>query len=148
MTKEAGATLTIPPRWKPTQFTVHFEGDDLAGDQVPFAGTMVAQLRTDVRPGSVAAAIKDADISSVRRSLPGMRVVDSGNVDLEGAKVEFVEWTYPDVALGGVRQAVFYLDLDGDLYTLTATHRIDRFDAVRPDVIAVVRSLLQGWRTR
>ncbi len=145
MTKDAGATLRIPDCWKPTQFTIHFEGADLSEDRIPFAGTMVVQLRTDVRSGSVPAAVRDADVSSVRRSLPGMRVLEQGEVELDGTKVELVEWTYPDASVGGVRQAVFYLLLDGDLYTLTATQRSDRFEAIRGDVLAFARSLLSGF---
>jgi hypothetical protein len=140
MANQSNATLSLPNAWGLTTLMLHYEGD--AGEENdPFTGTVMVQLRMDVRPGASPTDIRTQDMNAVR-GMVAPEFIEADEVDVSGTQVSFLEWVYATPDARRLRQLVLYLPKDARLYTLTATHKADSFERIRNDVLSLATTLL------
>lgn len=145
MASDSKRSIEWPENWGFTQVTLHFEGDDLSDEAKPFAGNIVVQLRLDIEPGASAEATRDIDMSNLRRTLPNVEVLGSGELDLGGRIGQYMEWTsVVDDDLGPLQQLAVYIPVGSRLYAVTGTHKEAKFGAVRHDILDVASSLFRA----
>lgn len=129
--------IELPPRWQISQLSIHFEGEDLSKDPNPFAANIVGQLRLDLEPGDPLSRVVDGDIDNAKKALDAFNLV-SKKVMKTSAEVECL-YASGDQEF---RQLSFYREVSGSVYTVVATHRAERFESVRKDLLAIVNGIL------
>lgn len=135
------ATIELPSKWQISQLAVHFEGEDLRDDPRPFAANVVAQLRFDVDSNEDLESIMDRDL------LAAQQVSDSFEIHEKKISGSSGHVEYSSSADGHqLRQLSVYQQSEGDTYTITATHRADRFEKVRRDFATIIERLLRSYR--
>lgn len=131
--------LPIPEGWGLTQLVLHYEGEGLAGDPDPFAGSVVVQLRLDAEPGADLAQLSARDLQALRGAFGTLhpRAATAG--------VPALEFDFRDEGGRRLRQLVLYGRRREHVYTVTGTHvEGERFEAVREAATTLARALLSA----
>ena len=141
-----GLPLAVPKQWAVSTLMLHFEGEDFAADERPFAATAMVQARLDVPAGTAPGDVMVKDLSQVKRELAGFDLIDQGSTKLGATDgVRFLEFAYAESAGRRLRQLTFYLPTSGRMYAVTGSHvEGERFDAVRPQIVALAQSVAEG----
>jgi hypothetical protein len=131
--------LQIPGDWGLASFSLFFEREDLRNDTNPFAASFVVQLRMEVPKDAVPSAVRDRDLAQAQQRIPGLSLIGKGILAVPSAgEADYMEWMFPDPAVDTIHQLVLYVRPGTRLYTLTATHRHERFEAIRADILDLV----------
>jgi hypothetical protein len=142
---EAGRTFTLPAGWGVTNLTFHFEGEDLSKDERPFAGNVIAQLRTDVPHGTRIDDVVERDLKVLKMATSNFQFVGQNTTDIDGTAVKSIEFLHRDAESEQLQQVCFFLAVDGHVYTVTGVHRAGaRFEKIRPGIREIVRSVLKA----
>ncbi|HEY4219945.1 MAG TPA: DcrB-related protein [Myxococcota bacterium] len=140
-----GLPLAVPKQWALSQLMLHFEGEDFTDDDRPFAATALVQTRLDVPAGTAPSDVVIADLATVKKELAGFDLVEHGTTKLGAAEVCFLEFSYAESQGRRLRQLTFYMASGKQFLTVTGTHvEGERFDAIRPQVVALAQSVLSG----
>lgn len=131
-------------QWGLTQMLLHLEDDSVADEAVPFAGTMMVQLRLDVPPGADVERTRVADLESLKSVVPSLEVVVAGESEWQGMRFEQLEWLTPDAHYELLRTLAVYVRVGDRLYTITGTHRDRRFEAIRTDLLRCAHGLARA----
>lgn len=133
-----GFDLKAPDQWGLANFGMFFEGEDIDPNH-PFAASVVVALRTDAGKGTTPSTMRARDLASMHNSVPSLQVIASGPLKMGGGEpVEHIEWLFPDPAVETIHQIVAYVEVSSRVYTITGTHRHDRFEGVRDDILKFV----------
>lgn len=129
-------SIPLPDGWGLAQLTLHEQTIDNTGG-VPFAGTVVVQLRFDAPPGTSVDDLLASDLESFQKSFDGFQLIEK-----TGSSIEY-KLRDPDHAQE-VQQLVLYFSRGQDLYSLTATHRPGSFARVKKVAPQVLEAFLGG----
>ncbi len=133
--------VEVPPGWAPNLLTFYFEGEDLSGEDRPFAANVILQLRTDVGTEDDPRDVARLDLATLERSLPSVEVRASGELEINGVTHHHHELVLDD-GDRPLRQLCVYAHRGGQMYTFTATHLEERFEGTRPQVLQMASTLL------
>jgi hypothetical protein len=134
--------VRAPANWGLASLSLFYEGEDLSQEAHPFAASVVMQLRMEVPKGAPPAVVRDRDLSTAQAQIVGLHLIGKGRLEIPGGgQNEYLEWIFPDPAVDTVHQIVLYVSDGSRLYTFTATHREDRFDSVRSDLLRLASEL-------
>ena len=135
--------FTAPSQWGLASVGLFFEGEDLSEHETPFAASMMVQLRMDVQ-NATDTAVRAKDLATAQQRIPQLHVIGAGPLKVPNAgELEHLEWMFPDPAIQAVHQLIIYVRRGTRLYTVTATHQHDRFEAIRAAVLEVAAGLLK-----
>jgi hypothetical protein len=137
------ATFALPNRWAVNQLTLHYEGLDLTKEEEPFTPIIMVQLRMDVRPGTPMSDVLARDLA-VLKAMNVVEMLESDELEIEGRKVQYLEWVQNSADLQTLRQLVFYFEHGARTYAITATAKPDDFEEIRGDVQNLAASLLSN----
>ena len=136
------AAVELPDRWALAQLSLFFNDEDVSGQKVPFTGSIQAQLRSELPPKTAIENVTRQDLAVLQKGTPGFQLLDKGPVELGDKEAYRLEWLAYDSDIGTLHHMVTYFQVGARLYTITATHRHERFDAIRDDVESVSTTLV------
>jgi hypothetical protein len=138
----SGFDLKTPEKWGLANLGMFFEGEDMEPGQPPFAASVMVMLRTDAPKGASVTSIRARDLAAAHNSLTGLEVIAEGPLKVDdGAPVEHVEWIFADPTVVTMHQIVAYVMHGQKMYTITGTHRHDKFENVREDILEIIGSI-------
>lgn len=129
-------SIPLPDGWGLAQLTLHEQTVDNTGG-VPFAGTVVVQLRFDAPPGTSLDDLLESDLKSFQQGFDQFQLIEKTDTSLE------YKLRDPDHAQE-IQQLVLYFTHGDDLYSLTATHRPASFDRVKKMAPSVLQAFQGG----
>ncbi len=132
------ASVNLPEGWGVAQLTLHEEEIDTV-DGVPFAATIIIQLRFDVPSAMPIAELVERDLESFKGALGNFRLIEKTKDSLEFRLVD-------SNLSQEMQQLVLYFTRGDYTYSLTATQRPGAFHSIKNMAPQIKNDFLGGQK--